>query len=116
VTGLPRPATREPSSSASPQPHHSAIGGDPDAVAIAHRGAQHRPQAIHVRCQLDSSTDDLTGMGVRPEAGVVVADAELLTLPGDDERVGALCGDRTTAVMSGPMALMQPGTCVRLRQ
>jgi hypothetical protein len=29
-------------------------------------------------------------MGVRPEVRVVVADAKLLALPGDDERVGRL--------------------------
>ena len=74
--------------SASPQAHHFAIVGDPDVVAMPQGGSQGEPQASHVGRQLDGGTDDLTGMRVRPEPRVIVPDAKLATLPGDDERVG----------------------------
>jgi hypothetical protein len=73
--------------------HNPTIVGDSYAIAVTKRGAQHEPQAIHVRCQLDSGTDDLTVMGVRPEAWVVAADPELAALPGDDE--GVVVGHQT---------------------
>jgi hypothetical protein len=36
----------------------------------------HQPQALHVRCQLDSGTDDLTGVRVRDQPWVTMSDAD----------------------------------------
>ena len=79
-------SVRPPSSS--PQPHDAAVVADTHSVAVTHCCPQGEPQTLHIRRQLDGAADDLTGMGVRPEMGVIVANTELLALPGDDERVG----------------------------
>jgi hypothetical protein len=72
-----------------PQPHRTPIVADFHPVAVVHSRPQDEPQALDVRRQLDGGADDLAGMGVWTDARIIVAHAELLALPGDDERVGA---------------------------
>lgn len=74
----------------SPQADDTPVVTHPDAVAVPHRCPEHEPQAVHIGSQLHCGPDDLPGMGVWPEPWVVVAYADLLTLPWDNERFGGL--------------------------
>jgi hypothetical protein len=81
---------------ASPQPHDTAVPADPDAVAVAERRGERESQPIDVGREFDGGADDLTGLCIRTQARIIVADAKLLALPRDDERVGCLHAARLT--------------------
>ena len=64
------------------------ILGDTHAIAVAEDRPQDEPQALHVARQLDRRTETGSSRRVGRAPRVVLADADLLALPGDDERVG----------------------------
>ena len=96
-----------------PQSDRAAVLGDLDVKAIAQRRRQDEPEPVDIGRQLDGGTDDLTSVHIRPEVWVIVADAELAAIPGDDERVRCL---HRPMLAAGSCQLAWPDATVQARR
>jgi len=70
-----------------PEPDRRPVVAHPDAVPLADSRGQDEAQALDVGGELHGRAQLLTVTRVHAETGVIVADAELATLPSDDERL-----------------------------
>jgi hypothetical protein len=82
--------------SACPDLRDESLRHRPDAPVVGHahrvafpeRRHEEEPQTLHIRRQLHGGADDSTTQRVGTEVRVVMSDMHLVTLPGDDKRLG----------------------------
>ena len=98
--GRPHPLSR--GSVPPPEADDAPVVGHAHLVAVPERRQEVEPQTLDIRRQLHGGADDGSTGRVRPEVRVIVADADLAVLPGDDERLGRLHGTQGSRVPVPP--------------